>query len=1218
MAGFFWNMRGFNKSTKHEVVRSWVNNHSFLFGGLIETRVKEKKAGIIVSNVFQGWEFMSNYEYNNLGRLWVVWKPSVRMSPVFKSSQIVTCSVLLPGEKEEFFCSFVYALNTVEERRSLWEDIRCHHEAPIFKNKRWILMGDYNEILDGGEHSGFENTARIPVGMREFQEVVSHCRLTDLGYHGPLFTWCNKREEGLICKKLDRVLINEEWLNDQRAYCVFEAGGCSDHLRCRIHFEGEKERKRRPFKFTNVIAKMPEFMPLIEDHWRDKEVLYHSTSAMFRLTKHLKALKQPLRSLSKLKLGDLAKRTREAYNSLCLKQKETLERPNEESIKEEVKAHEKWQRLAEIEEECLKQKSKLHWLDVGDGNNKTFHCAAKVREVRNTIHEILCANGVTVTKEEEIKKEAERFFDEFMSTQPEDYEGATVDYLKDLLGFQCSETDCTNLLREVTKEEVKEVLFKMPGSKAPGPDGYTTEFFKGAWSIIGDDVTVAVQSFFLMGFLPKGLNSTILSLIPKRSEAKEMKDYRPISCCNVLYKVISKLLANRLKRILPKCITWNQSAFIKERLLMENVLLATEIVKDYHKTDISPRCAMMIDISKAFDSVQWTFLVNTLKALGLPDRFIHWISLCITTASFSVQVNGELAGYFQSKRGLRQGCSLSPYLFVVCMNVLSRMLDDAAARGRFGFHPKCKNINLTHLCFADDLMIFGDGTKRSIEEILKVFKEFDKISGLKISLEKSTLFLAGVTEQNQEDILHHFPFANGKLPVRYLGLPLLTKNMTVLDYLPLIEKIRKRIGSWTGRFLSYAGRLQLIQSVINSLANFWMAAFRLPSGCLKEIEKLCSEFLWSGPELNGRKIRVAWSDVCKKKEEGGLGVRRLKEINLVSCLKLIWRILSTNSMWVNWIKIYLIRKGSIWSVKENTQLGSWMWKKILKTREIAKKLYRVEVRNGKSASFWYESWSSLGCLKDLLGNGSPFDLGISTEATVEDSWKHRRRNHRVLILNRVEEEIESCKIKRTQEEDVSLWKNSKGHYKRSFSSGETWRATREIHQQCQWHKEVWFKYTTPKYSFILWLAMKGRMTTGDRMRNWNGGANINVSCVLCNEPLETVEHLFFECSYSAEIWETLMKGVLLDKTTVKWEELMRIMRDSSNGKMKQFIIKYVFQTSVYMIWRERNRRRHGEKASTTSLLIKLIDKNLRNKLTLVQRKGDMDIGKGMIYWFSTR
>lgn len=222
------------------------------------------------------------------------------------------------------------------------------------------------------------------------------------------------------------------------------------------------------------------------------------------------------------------------------------------------------------------------------------------------------------------------------------------------MGYQCSELDCERLVREVTKEEVKEVLFKMPGSKSSGPDGFTSEFFKEAWAVIGEDVTVAVQSFFIKGFLPKGLNSTILALIPKKEEAKVMRDYRPISCCNVLNKIISKIIAKRLKGILPKCITLNQSAFIKERLLMENVLLATELVKDYHNESVSPRCAMQIDISKAFDSVQWAFLFNTLQAMGLPGKFIHWIALCVTTASFSVQVNGELAGYFQSRRGLRQ------------------------------------------------------------------------------------------------------------------------------------------------------------------------------------------------------------------------------------------------------------------------------------------------------------------------------------------------------------------------------------------------------------------------------------------------------------------------------------------------------------------------------------------------------------------------------------
>lgn len=142
------------------------------------------------------------------------------------------------------------------------------------------------------------------------------------------------------------------------------------------------------------------------------------------------------------------------------------------------------------------------------------------------------------------------------------------------------------------------------------------------------------------------------------------------------------------------------------------------------------------------------------------------------------------------------------------------------------------------------------------------------------------------------------------------------------------------------------------------------------------------------------------------------------------------------------------------------------------------------------------------------------------------------------------------------------------------------------------------------------------MATGDRMKSWKGA--VNVSCVLCNEPLETREHLFFECVYSTRIWEALMKGVLLDKYTARWEEIMRVMKDSSFGKTKLFIIKYVFQTTVYMIWQERYRRRHGEDASSTALLIKLIDKNVRNVLTLVQRRGDRKIKEGMAYWFSTR
>ncbi|KAF8064721.1 hypothetical protein N665_1171s0002 [Sinapis alba] len=448
---------------------------------------------------------------------------------------------------------------------------KTRHKVLSETSNQWMLMGDYNEILDGEEHSEYENTPRVSPGMRDFQDTVRHCQLTDMGYQGPKLTWCNKREEGLICKKLDRVLINEEWLNTSKAYCVFEPGGCSDHLRCRIQLEVKEGKKIKPFKFTNSIAKMSEFLPLVENHWKENEALFHSTTAMFRITKQLKVLKQPLRMLSKKKLGNLPKRTRDAFLLLCEKQKAFLEKPSVVAIREEVEAYDRWKRLADLEEAFYKQRAKLHWLEVGDGNSRYFHNAIRVREVRNSIREIV-----------RIKEEAEKFFNEFMNTGPEDFEGATIGKLRELLGYQCSGMDCEKLEKEVTKEEIKEVLDKMPGSKSPWPDGYTAEFFKEAWSIIGDDITIAVQSFFIKGFLPKGLNSTILTLVPKKEEARIMKDYRPISCCNVLYKLILKILANRLKGVLPKFISLNQSAFIKERLLMENVLLATEIVKDYH------------------------------------------------------------------------------------------------------------------------------------------------------------------------------------------------------------------------------------------------------------------------------------------------------------------------------------------------------------------------------------------------------------------------------------------------------------------------------------------------------------------------------------------------------------------------------------------------------------------------------------------------------------
>lgn len=191
-------------------------------------------------------------------------------------------------------------------------------------------------------------------------------------------------------------------------------------------------------------------------------------------------------------------------------------------------------------------------------------------------------------------------------------------------------------------------------------------------------------------------------------------DYRPIACCNVLYKIITKILANRLAPALDSVIHEAQAAFVQGRSLAENVLLAQELIRQYNRKRVSPRCVIKVDIKKAYDSVSRDFLENALLAIGLPDQFVGWIMECVSTTSFSIRINGDFHGFFRGERGLRQGDPLSPYFFVTCMEYFSRLLDRATRQSEFNYHPRCGAQRITHLIYADDFMVFSRGDMTSI------------------------------------------------------------------------------------------------------------------------------------------------------------------------------------------------------------------------------------------------------------------------------------------------------------------------------------------------------------------------------------------------------------------------------------------------------------------------------------------------------------------------
>lgn len=196
------------------------------------------------------------------------------------------------------------------------------------------------------------------------------------------------------------------------------------------------------------------------------------------------------------------------------------------------------------------------------------------------------------------------------------------------------------------EEEIKEVIWNGKEGKAPGPDGFTLAFFKATWEVVGKEVMDAIKHFFKSGKLMTEVNATFISLIPKKIDAKGSNDYRPISLCNLLYKFITKIIANRLKKVVSSLVRFNQTAFIQGRSIVENILMCHEVVRGFEMKNNPKAAILKIDIRKAYDSVSWKFINEVLVKMNFSPNFVKWIMECITNPRFSMLINGSPKGFF--------------------------------------------------------------------------------------------------------------------------------------------------------------------------------------------------------------------------------------------------------------------------------------------------------------------------------------------------------------------------------------------------------------------------------------------------------------------------------------------------------------------------------------------------------------------------------------------
>ncbi|KAK4384581.1 Transposon TX1 uncharacterized protein [Sesamum angolense] len=322
-----------------------------------------------------------------------------------------------------------------------------------------------------------------------------------------------------------------------------------------------------------------------------------------------------------------------------------------------------------------------------------------------------------------------------------------------------TDEEASLLIRPITKDYVKTAVFDIEEDRAPRPDGYSSGFFKAAWPVVGEEITAAVMDFFTTGHLLKQVNATLIILIPKVCAPSLVADFRPISCCNVIYKIITKILVLRILGVLDKIISPSQNAFVPRRSISDNVLLARELFLGYNQCRLPPRCALKVDLRKAFDTVEWDFLLATLQLFGFPPTFNRWIEECVTSLHFSLYLNGEVHGFFAGARGLRQGDPVSPYLFVLVMEVLHLILLQLIEQDcGFAYHWQCKEMGLFQLSFADDLILLCKAEVRSVDLFRRRLDLFASLSGLHTNPQKSHLILSKAANGVRTSLLESLGF----------------------------------------------------------------------------------------------------------------------------------------------------------------------------------------------------------------------------------------------------------------------------------------------------------------------------------------------------------------------------------------------------------------------------------------------------------------------------
>ena len=746
-------------------------------------------------------------------------------------------SVLVGDEtRGDWWFSGVYGPTKRRKRKDFWDELSGLNEIC---NDRWCVGGDFNVVRRVSEKFNSSTNTR---SMKEFDYLIKEFELVDPNLNNAQFTWSNFRQRPICCR-LDRFLLTNAWATGFPCFRQeLEARVVSDHAPIVLDTSPTKWGPS-PFRFENAWLDHKQFRHDFEMWWKETSVEgWEGYKWMTRLQK----IKSRLKSWNTDVFGDL-RMIEAAFHSRLqeLDREECSGNWSEELRQERANLKQDLNEVSAKHDIMVRQKMKIQWAKHGDANSSLFHRLLNTRKSKNYISKIELDNGEILSREEDIVREIISFFKGLYSKQDSHFRGFVGVEWRGISNF-LSEW----LEKPFSVEEVKEAVFDCDGSKTPGPDGYSLAVFQSQWDTVKNDLMKVFDEFYDSGVINGISNETYICLIPKKLNSCRVRDFRPISLVTSLYKIIAKVLAKRLQAVLAETISKNQGAFVAGRQILDVVLVANEAVEDYRRRN-REGLVFKIDFEKAYDNVSWDFLNFVLQQKNFGSRWRRWIRGCLSSVSYSVMINGRPRGKFKAFKGLRQGDPLSPFLFTLVADGLSRLMEKATESGFVkGWEVGREKVLISHLQFADDSLFFLE-QGGSFKNLLMVVGLFCSVSGLKVNMAKSTLLGMGVAEDIVVSLVDSVGCEVGEWPITYLGMPLGGNPCCRSFWEPVISKVSKRLDGWKRGFLSKGGRLTLIESVLSAIPTYFLSLFRIPSGVAKELEKIMRNFLWKGADRDG-------------------------------------------------------------------------------------------------------------------------------------------------------------------------------------------------------------------------------------------------------------------------------------------------------------------------------------------------------------------------------